>query len=109
MAVKPVLHGDNGATLKAAPVLAMLHWPGFEPSYSRPRVSDDNPHAWALIWSAKYRSEFPVKVFVDLGAARDWVGCRNVAPNAVSPSSMAYFVSRNRSARQTCHWPASPR
>ena len=35
---KPVLHGDNGATLKATTVLAMLHWLGVKPSYSRPRV-----------------------------------------------------------------------
>ena len=41
-AVRPVLHGDNGATLKATTVLAMLYWLGIKPSYSRPRVSDDN-------------------------------------------------------------------
>ena len=46
--VRPVLHGDNGATLKATTVLAMLHWLGIEPSYSRPRVSDDNSFAEAL-------------------------------------------------------------
>ena len=33
---KPVLHGDNGATLKATTVLAILHWLGVKPSYSRP-------------------------------------------------------------------------
>ncbi|MGF6792595.1 transposase InsO family protein [Paraburkholderia sp. 35.1] len=33
---RPVLHGDNGATLKATTVLAMLHWLGVKPSYSRP-------------------------------------------------------------------------
>ena len=43
MPVRPVLHGDNGATLKGTTVLVMLHWLGIEPSYSRPRVSDD---AW---------------------------------------------------------------
>jgi putative transposase len=32
---RPVLHGDNGATLKATTVLAMLHWLGVKPSYSR--------------------------------------------------------------------------
>ena len=42
LADRPVLHGDNGATLKATTVLAMLHWLGVKPSYSRPRVSDDN-------------------------------------------------------------------
>lgn len=35
-AVKPVLHGDNGATLKATTVLGMLNWLGIKPSYSRP-------------------------------------------------------------------------
>ena len=32
MPVRPVLHGDNGATLKATTVLATLHWFGIEPS-----------------------------------------------------------------------------
>jgi transposase InsO family protein len=72
MPVKPVLHGDNGATLKATTVLAMLHWLGIEPSYSRPRVSDDNPYAEALFRTAKYRPEFPVKGFAELDTARDW-------------------------------------
>jgi hypothetical protein len=55
LATKPVLHGDNGATLKATTVLAMLHWLGVKPSYSRPRVSDDNAYAEALFRTAKYR------------------------------------------------------
>ena len=72
MPAKPVLHGDNGATVKATTVLAMLHWLGIEPSYSRPRVSDDNPYAEALFRTAKYRPEFPVKGFPGLRAARGW-------------------------------------
>jgi len=71
-AVKPVLHGDNGATLKATTVLAMLYWLGITPSYSRPRVSDDNAFAEALFRTAKYRPEFPAKGFADLHAARQW-------------------------------------
>ena len=69
---KPVLHGDNGATLKATTVLAMLHWLGIKPSYSRPRVSDDNAFVEALFRTAKYRPEFPAKGFADLEAARAW-------------------------------------
>ena len=69
---KPVLHGDNGATLKATTVLAMLHWLGVTPSYSRPRVSDDNAYAESLFRTAKYRPEFPAKGFDDLHAARAW-------------------------------------
>lgn len=69
---KPVLHGDNGATLKATTVLAMLHWLGIEPSYSRPRVSDDNAYAEALFRTAKYRPEFPERGFETLEEARAW-------------------------------------
>ena len=72
MPVKPVLHGDNGATFKATTVLAMLHWLRIKPSYSRPRVSDDNPFVESLFRTAKYRPEFPVKGFTDLEAARQW-------------------------------------
>ena len=69
---KPVLHGDNGSTLKATTVLAMLHWLGVKPSYSRPRVSDDNAFVESLFKTAKYRPEFPTRGFADLEAARAW-------------------------------------
>lgn len=69
---KPFLHGDNGATLKATTVVAMLNWLGVRPSYSRPRVSDDNAYAESLFRTAKYRPEFPAKGFSDLDAARGW-------------------------------------
>lgn len=69
---KPVLHGDNGATLKATTVLAMLSWLGIKPSYSRPRVSDDNAFAEALFRTAKYRPEFPASGFAELTVARQW-------------------------------------
>ena len=69
---KPVLHGDNGATLKATSVLAMLQWLNIEPSYSRPRVSDDNAYAESLFRTAKYRPEFPARGFADLQAAQSW-------------------------------------
>jgi putative transposase len=70
---KPVLHGDNGATLKATTVLAMLYYLGVKPSYSRPRVSDDNAFVESLFRTAKYRPEFPERGgFADLAAARGW-------------------------------------
>ena len=72
LSTKPVLHGDNGSTLKATSVLAMLHWLGVKPSYSRPRVSDDNAYAEALFRTAKYRPEFPTQGFADLEEARAW-------------------------------------
>ena len=72
LTTKPVLHGDNGATLKATTVLAMLHWLGVKPSYSRPRVSDDNAFSESLFRTAKYRPEFPAKGFETLEDARTW-------------------------------------
>ncbi len=74
MDTKPVLHGDNGSTLKATTVLAMLHWLGVKPSYSRPRVSDDNAYAESLFRTAKYRPEFPTKGFAELGRGPDLGG-----------------------------------
>jgi transposase InsO family protein len=68
---KPVLHGDNGSTLKATTVLAMLDWLGVQPSYSRPRVSDDNAYAESLFRTAKYRPEFPAKGS-PISTARAW-------------------------------------
>lgn len=72
MTAKPVLHGDNGASFKSTTVLTMLQWLGIEPSYSRPRVSDDNPYAESLFRTAKYRPQFPEHGFADLQHARRW-------------------------------------
>lgn len=73
LAEKPVLHGDNGATLKATAVLAMLTWLGIRASYSRPRVSDDNAYVEALFRTVKYRPEFPAAGFATVTHARQWV------------------------------------
>lgn len=69
---RPVLHGDNGATLKATSVLAMMHWLGVKPSYSRPRVSNDNAFVESLFRTAKYRPEYPTRAFATLEDARAW-------------------------------------
>lgn len=68
----PVLHGDNGGILKATTVLAMLHWLGIAPSYSRPRVSDDNAFVESLFRTAKYRPGYPANGFKTLDDARQW-------------------------------------
>jgi len=68
----PVLHGDNGGILKATTVLAMLQWLGIAPSYSRPRVSDDNAFVESLFRTAKYRPCYPANGFKTLDDARQW-------------------------------------
>lgn len=39
------LRSDNGAVMKSAHVLATLYFLGVTPSFSRPRVSNDNPYS----------------------------------------------------------------
>ena len=58
----------NGARL-----LATLQELGVMPSFSRPRVSDDNPFSEALFRTAKYRPEYPSRPFASLEEARAWV------------------------------------
>jgi transposase InsO family protein len=70
--LKPVLHGDNGATMKATTVLAMMNWLGLKASYSRPRVSDDNAFVEALFRTAKYRPQYPASGFASIEEARGW-------------------------------------
>ena len=72
MTEKPVLHGDNGSTVKRGTVITTLQWLGIQASHSRPRVSDDNAFAESLFKTAKYRPEFPSRGFVNLEAARTW-------------------------------------
>jgi len=42
-------------------------------SYSRPRVSNDNPFSAALIRTCKYRPDWPSKGFVTKDDAQAWV------------------------------------
>ena len=53
---------------------ARLETLGVTPSYSRPRVSNDNPYSESLFRTVKYRPEYPAKGFENIGAARHWVG-----------------------------------
>lgn len=68
-----VLHADNGAIQKSSTLRVKLEDLGVEASYSRPRVSDDNPYSESLFRTCKYRPDFPVKGFETLSEARQWV------------------------------------
>jgi len=68
-----VLHADNGAAMRGATLKARLETLGIEASYSRPRVSNDNPYSEALFRTCKYRPMYPVDGFATLQSAREWV------------------------------------
>jgi transposase InsO family protein len=67
-----VLHSDNGSAMKGSTMLATLEQLGVAPSFSRPRVSNDNAFAESLFRTCKYRPDYPNKPFESLEAAREW-------------------------------------
>ena len=68
-----VLHSDNGGPMKGATMLATLQKLGVVASFSRPRVSDDNPYSEALFRTLKYRPGFPSQPFASVEDAQLWV------------------------------------
>lgn len=67
------LHSDNGGAMKGATMLATLQKLGIVPSFSRPRVSDDNPYSESLFKTLKYCPSYPSHAFKSLEDARSWV------------------------------------
>ena len=57
--------------MKAQTMKAKMEEFGVLPSYSRTRVSDDNPYSDALFRTLKYHPEWPCSGFVSLEIARD--------------------------------------
>lgn len=68
-----VLHSDRGSPMTSATLLAMLDSLAVKTSYSRPRISDDNPFSESLFRTLKYRPAYPSKPFESIAAARAWV------------------------------------
>lgn len=74
IAGKPlVLHSDNGTAMRGANMLSAMYDLGVVPSFSRPRVSNDNAYAEALFKTAKYCPQWPERPFDTLEEARLWV------------------------------------
>jgi transposase InsO family protein len=67
------LHSDNGGAMKGATLKATLECLGVLTSYSRPRVSDDNPYVESLFGTMKTRVGYPKKPFETLEEAQNWV------------------------------------
>lgn len=67
-----VIHADNGGPMKGATMLVKLQEIGVISSFSRPRVSEDNPFSESLFRTLKYRPGYP-RVFATLEEARKWV------------------------------------
>ncbi len=68
-----VLHSDNGSPMKGATMLATLQRLGIVPSFSRPKVSNDNAYSESLFKTLKYVPFYPDKPFENIDKARKWV------------------------------------
>jgi len=68
-----VLHADNGSPMKGATMKVTMEKLGITASYSRPRVSNDNPFSEALFRTCKYRPDWPNKGFATKADAQAWV------------------------------------
>ena len=70
---KLTLHADNGGPMKGSTMLATMQRLGVMPSFSRPRVSDDNAYAESFFRHLKYSPSWPSKPFAAIEDARAWV------------------------------------
>jgi len=68
-----VLHSDNGAPMKSFTLKAKMEALGVASSFSRPRVSNDNPFVESFFRTLKYWPAWPRKGFATIDEARLWV------------------------------------
>jgi len=66
------LHSDNGHPMRGSTMIQTLYNLGILPSFSRPRVSNDNPFSESFFKTVKYTAGFP-SFFKDLEHARTWM------------------------------------
>ena len=58
-----ILHADNGNAMRAATLESRLEELGVLRSFSRPRVSNDNPYSESLFRTVRYRPDYPRRPF----------------------------------------------
>jgi putative transposase len=68
-----VVHQDRGAPMTSHGFAELLGELGVDRSYSRPRVSNDNPFSESHFHTVKYQPDYPGH-FRDLAHARTWCG-----------------------------------
>jgi putative transposase len=68
-----ILNADNGNAMRAATLESRLEELGGLRSFSRPRVSNDNPYSESLFRTVKYWPDYPRKPFASNEQACQWV------------------------------------
>jgi len=94
-----VLHSDNGSPQKGSTLTAKLESLGIMASFSRPRVSNDNPYSEALFRTCKYRPNYPQSGFETIEDSRHWIGQFVYWYNDIHRHSAIRFVTPNQRHR----------
>jgi len=68
-----ILHTDNGNAMRGATLEARLEEIGVLRSFSRPKVSNNNPYLESLFRTVKYRPDYPSRPFASKDEACEWV------------------------------------
>jgi putative transposase len=122
------LHSDNGHPMRGMSLLALLYYLEVTVSFSRPRVSNDNPFIESFFKTMKYNVRYP-KHFADLKAAREWLADfvdwynnqhRHSALAYVTPEQMrngeyrALYAARNKTMQEayekkSYRWSTAPK
>ena len=100
----PVLHSDNGSPQKGFTLSAKLQSLGIRASFSRPRVSNDNPFSEALFRKCKYRPDYPKTGFETIETARSWVSRFVYWYNEIHRHSALCFVTPGQRHRGEDRW-----
>ena len=90
-----VLHADNGSPMKGATMKVTMEKLGITASYSRPRVSNDNPFSEALFRTCKYRPDWPTKGFATNADSPAWVTSCAIWSYGTHLHSAIRFVTAN--------------
>jgi transposase InsO family protein len=91
-----VLHSDRGGPMRGATMQATVRGLGVLSSFSRPRVSDDNPYSESLFKTLKYTPTHPFRPFEDLNTAQAWVAEFVTWYNGSHLHSQIGFVTPNQ-------------
>lgn len=88
-----ILHSDNGGPQRGSTLRQTLTDLGIDSSYSRPRVSNDNPYSEAIFRTCKYRPAYPEHGFKSLEDARNWIMEFVLWYNTIHRHSSIQFVT----------------
>lgn len=106
-----VVHSDNGAPMRSRALLALLEQQDATASFSRPRVSDDNPFSESLFKTLKYDLNCPPH-FDSIEHARAWTARffqryatqhRHSGLARHTPESVYYGTADNIQAQRQTH------